>query len=88
MTNDLAVNVELLGNGNHLIGSLFVGVNLQAVAHVEDLVHLVPVGARGGLDHLEQRRQGQHIVFHNVQFVNEMQYLGLRVWSALRRCNG
>ncbi len=45
MANNLAVDIELLGDGNHLIGGFFVGVNLQTVAHVEDLVHLVPVGA-------------------------------------------
>ena len=43
--NNLTINIELLGNGNHLIGSLFISVDLQTVAHVEDFVHLVPVGA-------------------------------------------
>ena len=56
MTDDLAIDVELLGDSNHFVGGLFVGVDFQAVAHVKHLVHLVPVSARGGLDHLEQRR--------------------------------
>ena len=83
MPNDLAINIELLGDGNHFISGLFVGVNLQTVTHVEDLVHLVPVGARGGLDHLEQGRQSQHVVFHDVQFVNEVQHLGLGAAAAM-----
>ena len=66
VANDLAVNIELLGNGNHLIGGLFVGVYFQTMAHIEDLVHFVPIGARGGLDHLEQGRQRQHVVLHDV----------------------
>ena len=72
MANNLAVNVEFFCDGNHLISRLFVGVDLQTVTHVEDLVHLVPVGARGGLDHLEQRRQSQHVVLHDVQLVDEV----------------
>ena len=83
MTNNLAVNVEFFCDGNHLIGGLIVGVNLQAVAHVEHLVHFMPVGARGGLDHLEQGRQSQHVVFHDVQFVNEVQHLGLGAAAAM-----
>jgi len=83
MPNDLAVNVELLGNGNHFISSLLVGVNLQTVAHVEDFVHFVPVGARGGLNHLEQRRQSQHIVLYDVQLINKVQHLGLRTAAAM-----
>ncbi len=82
MPNNLAINIELLRDSNHLISGLFVGVNLQTMAHVEDLVHLVPISARSGLDHLEQGRQRQHVVLHDVQLVNEMQHLGLGAATA------
>ena len=83
MPNDLAINVELLSNCNHFIGSLFVGVDLQTMPHVEDFVHFVPIGARGCLNHAEERGQRQHVVLHDVQLVNEMQYLGLGTATAM-----
>ena len=55
VANNLAVDVEGLGDGNHLIGGFFVSVDFQAVAHIEDFVHFMPVGARSGLNHAEER---------------------------------
>ena len=83
MPNNLTVNIELLSNSNHFVGSFFIGVNLQTVTHVEDFVHFVPIGARGGLNHAEQGRQSQHVVLHDVQLVYEMQHFGLGTAAAM-----
>ena len=52
-------------------------VDLHAVSHVEDLVHLCPVGAALLLDCLEQRRDGEQIVLDDTYSIDEVQHLGL-----------
>lgn len=41
-TNDLGINIKAFGDGDNVIGNLFVHVDLHAVTHIEDLVHLFP----------------------------------------------
>lgn len=48
--DDLRVDVERLGDGNDFLGVLRREVDLQAMSHVEHLVHLVPLRAALLLD--------------------------------------
>ena len=41
----LGIDVEALADGDYLLGYLWANVDLHAMAHVEYLVHLLPVGA-------------------------------------------
>ena len=69
MAYDLRVDVELLADGDNLVGNLWTDVNLHAVAHVEHLVHLFPIGTRTVVDDLEQWWDGEHVVFHHAAIV-------------------
>lgn len=84
MADDLRVDIELLADGDNLVGNLRTDVNLHAVSHVEHLVHLFPVGTRAVVDNLEQWRDGEHVVFHHTAIVvNEMQDFSLRSACAM-----
>ena len=53
-------------------------VQLQAVPHVEHLVHFFPASARFRLDQVEQRGHGQQRVFyHSVFSLEELQHFAL-----------
>ena len=71
--NDLGINIKAFGDGDNVIGNLFVHVDLHAVAHVEHLVHLFPRGPRLFLNQLEQGRNGEHIILHDVHVLYEIQ---------------
>ena len=69
MADHLGIDVETLRKGNHLIGDFRTYVDLHTMAHVEHLIHLLPVCARTLVDGLEQRRNGEHIVFNDTTIV-------------------
>lgn len=58
-------------------------VKLHAMAHVIDLVHLLPARATALLDSLEHRRDGQKVVFDEVHAAPETQALHLTATRAV-----
>ena len=82
-TNDLGVNVKAFGNGDNVISDLFTHVDLHAVTHVEHLVHLFPWGPRLFLNQLEQGRNGEHIILHDVHILHEIHHFGLGTTGAV-----
>ena len=79
----LCLNIERLRNTNHFIGVGFGQVHLQAMPHVEYLVHLAPAGLAFFLNQAEQRRGVEQIVFNNMEALDKVQ----PPWFARRRCN-
>ena len=77
MAYHLRVDVVPLGDVYDALGGRFVGVYLHSMAHVEDGVHLFPVGAAFVVDQSEQRWGGEEVVFHHMQLVDKVQHLGL-----------
>ena len=76
--DNLGVDVERLGNLDDLLSFFGWEINLQTVTHVEDLVHLLPIGARLLVDSTEQGWDREEVVLDDVQVLDEMQHLGLR----------
>ncbi len=77
MTYDLGIDVERLGNVDDLLCLGLVDIYFHAVAHVEDFVHLLPVGTRLLLDELKQGRNGEEVVFYHVLVFYKVHDLGL-----------
>ena len=62
VAHDLSVDVEALADVDDLLGILGTDIDLQAVAAVEDLVHLAPVSTALLGDDAEEGRHGEHVV--------------------------
>ncbi len=78
VADNLGINIEILRYLNDFLGNLRTNINLHAVPHIEHLVHFLPVGAGTLVDGFEQRRNGEHIVFHHTAvIVDKVEYLGL-----------
>ena len=77
-SNDLGVNAKPQAGGHNGFSRGLVGVDLQAMAHVEHLVHLFPRRARLLLNGLKQHGNVHHVVFDHVQArVQKVKHLGL-----------
>eukprot|EP00964_Phaeocystis_antarctica_P101399 scaffold66881_cov63-Phaeocystis_antarctica.AAC.1 len=82
--HDLRVDAELLAGGDDGLRLRGGHVDLEAVATVEDLVHLAPGRAAALLDETEEGRHGQHVVLDNAQpIVEEVAHFGLRPAAAV-----
>ncbi len=77
------VDAERFRDLDHLLCLVGAEVDLHAVAHVEHLVHLGPVGARLLADELEQRRDGEHVVLDHMLVLHEVHHLGLGAAGAM-----
>ena len=74
----LCVDVEGAGEGDDALGLLGRHVDLEAVAHVKDLVHFGPVGAALTGNGLEEGRHGEHVVLDDAAvFTHKVQHFGL-----------
>ncbi len=62
VANDLRIDAEALGYLDDLLSISGIEVDLKTVAHIEDLVHLLPIGATLLLDGAEKRRDGEEVV--------------------------
>ena len=83
VADDLGVDVEAAGDVDDALCGVGVGVYLHAVAHVEDFVHFFPVGAALVVNHTEEWRDGEEVVFDDVEVVDEVEDLGLRAAAAV-----
>ena len=83
VSDDLCVNFETAAYVDDSLCGGLVGVELHTVAHIEDGVHLFPVGAALFVDEAEQRRGGEEVVLDHVQLVDEVQHLGLGTAAAV-----
>mmetsp|Transcript_6948 Transcript_6948/g.19752 ORF Transcript_6948/g.19752 Transcript_6948/m.19752 type:complete len:222 (-) Transcript_6948:603-1268(-) len=82
--DDLGVHIEGLRDLGDGLRRGLVGVELHPVAHVEDLVHLLPGRLRLLLDDPEHRRRGQHVVLDDMQArAEEVEHLCLRAAGAV-----
>ena len=73
----LGVDIEGFGDVDDFLRFVWRDVDLEPVAHVEDLVHLLPIGAALLLDGLEQWRDGEEVVFDDVDVLDEVHDFGL-----------
>ena len=69
VSDDLCVDVEGAADVDHLLGIGVVDIDFHSVAHVEDAVHLAPVGLALLLYGLEEWRDGEEVVFDYVTVV-------------------
>ena len=70
----LRVDVEALRDADDSLCILRSDIDLEAMAHVEDPIHLRPIGAAAVLNDLEQRRDGEHIILDDAAvFTDEME---------------
>ena len=83
VADDAGVDVEALGDVDDALGGGFVGVEFHAVPHVEDGVHLLPVGAALLVDETEEGWGGEEVVLDDMEVVDEVQYLGLGTSAAV-----
>lgn len=83
VSDDLSINVEALGYVDDALGGGFVGVDFHTVSHVEDFVHLLPVGAAFLMDHLEEWGDGEEVVLDDMEVVDEVQYFCLSAAAAM-----
>ena len=81
---DLRIDTETLGNGNHLLRMLRREVNLEAMTHIEHLVHLSPISTALLMNGLEERRNREKIILDYADIVtHKVKDLGL---GAARAC--
>ena len=80
---DLCVDVEASGYVDDALCGGFVGVDFHAVSHVEYFVHLFPFGCAFVVNHAEEWRDGEEVVFNHVEFVDEVQHFGLGAAAAV-----
>ena len=83
MANDLSIDAEALGDLYNLLRIGSVEVDLKTVAHIEDLVHLLPVCTALLLDGAEEGRHREKIVLDDVDVLDEVHDLGLRTARAV-----
>ena len=77
-THDLCIDTEALADLDDALSLVGREVDLHAVTHVKHLIHLRPVRMALLVDGLKQGRYGEHIVFDDMQLIDEVQDLGLR----------
>ncbi len=65
ITAYLGVDMELGSQVYEGFGCFGIGKYFEALAHIEHLVHFFPIGACRFLDHPENRRCSQQVVFHD-----------------------
>ena len=82
-SDNLSIDIETLADFDYLLGFVGRKINLQTMSHIEDLIHLLPIGARLLVDGAEERRNREKIVFYDVQVLDEMQHLGLRTTGTM-----
>ena len=84
MSDDLGIDVETLAHSDDLVRNFWTDVDLHAVSHVEDLVHLFPICAGAVVNGLEEWGHGEHVVlYHFAVFADEVQYFGLSATGAV-----
>ena len=84
MANDLCIDVERTADGDDLFGHFGAYVDFHAMAHVEHLIHLAPVGAGTLVDGSEEWGYGEHVVLHHAAVVGyEMEHLRLGTSRAM-----
>ena len=62
--DDLGIDIEALGDGNDLFRILGTYIDFEAVAAIEDLVHLAPVGTTFFSDDAEEGWHREHVILH------------------------
>ena len=76
--DDLSVDTETLGDSDDFLRMFRRKIDLEAMTHVEHLVHLGPIGAALLMNGLEERRNREKIVFDDADVVaDKMKNLGL-----------
>ena len=84
VANDLCIDVERTADGDDLLGHFGAYVDFHAMAHVEHLIHLAPVGAGTIVDGSEEWGYGEHVVLHHAAVVGyEMEHLRLSASRAM-----
>ena len=78
VADDFGLNAHGHRSFDDGFGCLRIRVKFHAVAHVKDLVHLLPVRSRTLLNHFEQGRRWKEVVFDNMDVIHEVQHLRLR----------
>jgi len=78
MADNLGVDIEAAADIDDLLCHLGTDVDFHAVAHVEHLVHLAPVGAAALVDNLEERWYREHVVLDDAAVLaHKVEHLGL-----------
>src|SRR5690606_18276952 len=77
------VDVERPGNSDEFIGARLWKVNFHAVAHVEHLVHFLPIRSTLFLDDFEQWQHIEKVVLDNVESFNKVEYFRLSAAAAM-----
>src|SRR5690606_17990451 len=82
-SHDPGLDAERFGYCNDVSGNFFGHVQFHPMPHIEDFVHLLPIGAGFFLDQLEKRRNREKVVLDDMERLDEMEYLGLRTATAV-----
>ena len=80
---DLGGNAEAFAGGDYAFDYFRIAVDFHAVAHVVNAEHFLVAGATGFLDGFEDRRDGQEVVFDDVDSGAEAQAFGLAAAGAM-----
>ena len=73
----LSIYTERVAYINHFAGLFFIEVNLEALSHVEYLVHFLPIRIALLVNCSEQWWYGEHIIFYYTYVIDEVQYFRL-----------
>ncbi len=83
--DDLGLYPIGLGDVDDLLGMALVEVDFHAVAHVEDLVHFLPVSTAFLLNDPEQGRSIKQVVLDHMDIVHKMEDFGLCPAAAMHQ---
>lgn len=81
--DDLCVEVKRPGDVDDGLCVRLRQVYFHAVAHVEDFIHLLPIGAALVVNQFEERWNVEQVVFDDVDVVDEVEHFGLCAAAAM-----
>ena len=73
----MCIDVERTADVDDRFSRIGIGIDFHTVAHIEDLVHFVPIGTTLFMNQAEERRDGEKVVLDDMNIVDKMEHLGL-----------